>query len=248
LNLTLDIGNSRTKIALFNGRELVKKAVVDNPLMATRLLAEFGERAFNCKTIVSATSELDEGLYKMLRKNNNCLRLSAQTPLPISNQYKTPETLGKDRLAAVVGAWQLCPKADCLVVDAGTCITYELLTAEGAYLGGNIAPGLAMRLRAMHAFTAKLPLVERQRLDTEIGYSTDSALRTGGLLGAAMEISGFMGLYQKKWPKLQLVLTGGDAPFLAELLQDQQAVVSLDLVSIGLNEILLYNNNAEQQP
>jgi type III pantothenate kinase len=171
------------------------------------------------------------------------LQLDHQTPLPIKNAYGTPETLGKDRLAAIVGARQLYPGENCLVIDAGTCITYDLLRADGVYLGGNISPGLAMRFKAMHAFTARLPLVEQGEIKDPIGQSTETAMRNGGQLGTVLEIEGFIRLFSDQFGSLRVIFTGGDADFFAKVLKIE-IFVNPDLVLRGLNKILTYN--AEQ--
>jgi type III pantothenate kinase len=171
------------------------------------------------------------------------LPLKNQTPLPFKNLYRTPLTLGIDRLAAVAGALASFPAQNCLVVDAGTCMTYELLTAQAEYLGGNIAPGIAMRLKAMHAFTAKLPEVSKGETEDWVGYSTESALRNGAQWGAAFEIEGTIARLQGKFSPLTVILTGGDAIFLAKMLKSQIFVLP-DLVLIGLNKIL--NHNVQQ--
>jgi type III pantothenate kinase len=166
--------------------------------------------------------------------------LTAQTKLPIRHVYRTPETLGKDRLAAVVGACYLYPAEDCLVVDAGTCITFDILTADGVFRGGNIAPGVRMRLRAMHDYTARLPLVEPVRSTRLWGEQTTQALENGGALGAALELEGLQARLAEHFPRLRTVLTGGDAALLANLLKTK-IFVHENLVLQGLNQILEYN-------
>ena len=167
-------------------------------------------------------------------------QLDTRTPLPVENRYATPETLGKDRLAAAIGAWAQYPGQHCLVVDAGTCLTLDLVTAEGSYLGGNISPGVRMRLRAMHAFTARLPQVDVGAYKALLGQSTESALQNGGLLGAVLEIEGLASRLSDSYPGLITVLTGGDAAILAERLKSK-IFVHLNLVLEGLNKILEYN-------
>ncbi len=247
MNLTIDIGNTRSKLAIFHQKKILKKANYPNPLDKERLLLFLKDiptkTPKNLNVILSATSEIDKSLEKYLQDHFFYINLSAETDLPIQNHYKTPKTLGKDRIAAAVGAQVLYPKENCLVVDAGTCITYELVSAKGIYLGGNISPGIDMRLQAMNHFTAKLPLVKKQRLDTNIGYNTETALRVGGQLGTIQEIKGFIQLYNEEYPKLHVLFTGGDAAFLGQ--QFDNVVINNDLVLIGLNEILKYNVNKQ---
>jgi len=169
-----------------------------------------------------------------------CLLLSETTPLPFQNLYRTPQTLGKDRLAVVAGSQALFPGQTCLVVDAGTCITYEILTAEGAYTGGNIAPGLRMRLQAMHTFTAKLPLTEPGETEIRIGYDTRSALMNGAQEGILFEIEGYANYCREQFGAVQVLLTGGDADFLSKKLKSE-IFVDQNLVLRGLDQILSYN-------
>ena len=182
------------------------------------------------------------------------LHLTQDTPLPIQNDYRTPQTLGKDRIAAAVGAWMQSAGQNTLVVDAGTCITHEWISASGAYKGGIIAPGIRMRLLAMHHYTEKLPLLEfstaddKQRLRQIIGFNTETSMRAGAELAAAMELIGFVRQWQIENPHdkaLNLILTGGDAPILAHYLTKFQIdiafTVDADLVTRGLIGILAYN-------
>jgi type III pantothenate kinase len=170
-------------------------------------------------------------------KGVGLFELNAQTPLPFVNGYRTPETLGKDRLAAVAGAQALFPAQNCLAVDAGTCVTYELLRADGHYLGGNIAPGLRMRLRAMHEFTARLPAVQSAPLNGWLGYSTETAMRNGATLGLVWEVKGHWQNMQREFGDTQVVLTGGDAETILRE-SGEKWTWEPNLVLIGLNRIL----------
>ena len=168
------------------------------------------------------------------------LRFSPGTPVPISNRYRTPETLGSDRLAAVIGASSLKPATDLLIIDAGTCITDEVIDARGNYWGGNIAPGMQMRLRALHEFTARLPLVEAEGEVPGMGYSTETAIRSGVLRGMKYEIEGYIKSMRSKFPHLQVFLTGGDHINFDTNIKN---IIFSDryLVPRGLNKILDYN-------
>ena len=169
------------------------------------------------------------------------LRFSSDTPVPISNRYRTPETLGSDRLAAVIGASSLRPGKNLLIIDAGTCITYEVIDARGNYWGGNIAPGMQMRLKALHEFTARLPLVEAEGEVPGMGYNTETAIRSGVLRGMKYEIEGYIKSMRSKFPHLEVFLTGGnrinfDTNIINLIFTDKY------IVPRGLNRILDYNN------
>lgn len=239
INLVIDIGNTRAKAGVFrNGelqyREAREKWEIDD-FMA--LATNHNVQNVILSTVAGAVSGL---LQETLSSRFFFLELNAATPLPIANHYRTPETLGKDRLAAVAGAYALFPGQPCLVVDAGTCITYDLLSSEGVYLGGNIAPGIAMRLKAMHTFTARLPLVETGPLDNWVGDSTETALRNGAQLGVLLEAEGYIRYGHSRFGALRAIFTGGDADFFAKSLKSE-IFVNHNLVLIGLDQILNYN-------
>jgi type III pantothenate kinase len=237
--LALDIGNTRTKIGLFQGEKLVEKRVWAHDSPAE--WATFLEQTKAEKAIFCSVAEPNEALENALRTRFDTWELTHETPLPFRNAYRTPHTLGKDRLAASAGAQALFPGKNCLVVDCGTCIKYELLSADGTYLGGNIAPGAAMRLRAMHHFTARLPEAPMQMPDQPLGDSTESALQNGALRGAALEIQGFVQLFSQQLAPLQVVLTGGDAAFFAPFLNIKNLKTEPDLTLFGLRHILNFN-------
>ena len=239
MNLSIDRGNSRTKLGLFQGEQLIETLVIEK-----WSVEEIFDLATNQSVKNIILSNVAEGLPEEERekfRNSFCfIELDANTPIPIINLYQTPQTLGKDRLAAVLGAYQLYPEQHCLVIDAGTCITYDLLTADGKYLGGNIAPGMKMRLQAMHHFTARLPLISGGNSENWIGDSTENALINGAQLGTILEIQGFIELSEAKLGVVTVIFTGGDANFFVKKLK-REIFVNQNLVLIGLNKILNYN-------
>ena len=241
MNLIVDIGNTVAKLALFDGEELCE--VVYDDHYTLQRLPELKQRYAPRRCMVSSVIELTaEARSQLDGLGIHWRMLDHQTPLPIQNCYETPETLGYDRLAAVVGAQALAPGRDVLVVDAGTCITYELLDAEGRYWGGNISPGIQMRLKALHAFTGKLPLVSSQGRLPEMGKDTETAIRAGVWQGVRYELEGYIASLTHKYPQLLVFLTGGDEiPFDTNL----KSIIFADkfLVLKGLNRILSYNND-----
>lgn len=239
MNLTIDIGNSRTKLALFQGDKLVERLLWVDWSIEDLLRLITNHKVQNV-LLCSVGRSLEREEIVQVEQHSRFLQLEADTALPIVNGYKTPQTLGKDRIAAVVGAFALFPATNCLVVDAGSCITYEFLSAQGVYLGGNIAPGVKMRLRAMHEFTARLPEVQLAPVEHWIGDSTYSAMNNGALLGTVLEIEGYAQKWSAEGSATQIILTGGDAPLLLQTLH-LQAIHEPDLVLIGLNKILKHN-------
>ena len=240
MHLTIDIGNTRGKLVVFDEKGNPKaETITDGRTLEN--MAEFAACHQCRKGIVSSTIGLTKEAERHLdRLPFPVLRLTGKTPLPIRNRYRTPDTLGTDRLAAVVGAWTLQPGHNLLVVDCGTCITYDFIDSEGSYRGGNISPGVNMRLKALHEQTARLPLIAPNGETPEIGYDTATAIRSGVLLGIRNEIEGYIRRMQEKYPQVSVFLTGGDAINLA--FQSDCTIFADDfIVPRGLNQILAYN-------
>lgn len=237
--IAIDVGNTRIKYGVFKGADLIQVGQVyqldDLPAIVDRYSVRHA--------ILSSVRHLEDQDWTHLFVTGTVVILSAKTPVPIINNYATPLTLGVDRLAAVVGASSLYRQQDCLVIDAGTCITYDFVDRNAAYHGGSIAPGLAMKYKALHTFTGKLPLVEQNEqnvLVPLIGRNTIECLRSGVLNGTLAEVAGLIAEYKQKSPDLINVLCGGDASFFEKSLK-ARIFVEPNLVLIGLNVILNYN-------
>ncbi|MBK9254732.1 MAG: type III pantothenate kinase [Saprospiraceae bacterium] len=238
MNLVIDIGNTRVKTAIFNDDGLVNTYISDS--LSVEDISNLSLKYSIKSVIISSTSVTDDALLDRLKIFENFINLDSQTKLPILNRYQTPETLGKDRLAAAVGTWSRYPKVNSLVIDMGTCITIDILTFDGAFEGGNISPGVHMRIKAMHQFTAKLPMVDTVLPEALFGSSTDTALRNGVLRGTFFELDGYIRVCKHKYGKINVILTGGDAPLFAKFSKNKIFVLP-NLVLEGLNEILNYN-------
>lgn len=239
LSLAIDIGNTTAKIGLFDRDRLIEKWSAEE-LTESFLFEHTTNHFIKIVILSSVRGPIAAPVLAYLESRYKVIQLNAQTPLPIQNHYLTPETLGRDRLAAVVGANFLYPDQNNVVIDAGTCITYDLINASGVFLGGNIAPGLTMRLQAMHQLTANLPLVDKKVPESPIGISTETALQNGGLMGAFWELEAFLAFCKRKLGSINVILTGGDADFFAKRMK-REIFVNHDLVLIGLNKILQYN-------
>ena len=239
MKLIIDIGNTVVKMVAFLGDEPVDEIRAESGTLSG--LDDFMKKhSFSCG-IVGTVRNLSESEEQALaRLPFPLLRFTHDTPIPISNRYRTPETLGSDRLAAVIGASSLRPGKDLLIIDAGTCITYEVIDARGNYWGGNIAPGMQMRLRALHEFTARLPLVEAEGEVPGMGYSTETAIRSGVLRGMKYEIEGYIKSMRSKFPHLEVFLTGGNRINFDTNIKN---LIFTDryIVPRGLNKILDYN-------
>ncbi len=240
MNLVLDIGNTRSKLGLFQGKNLLEKTIWTN--WTTDELIAYGNRKGVQRIMLSSVAKPADELLHVLGAHFKVRELLHDSPLPFVNAYATPKTLGKDRLAAVAGAHSLYGGENCLVVDCGTCIKYDLMLAKGEYIGGNIAPGARMRIQAMHHFTARLPEVDQLMPVLIWGHDTVSALQNGALRGAALEIEGFYQLFHSRFAPLRFILTGGDADFFQAFLSIHPIILEPELTLIGLNHILEYHN------
>jgi len=241
MNLCVDWGNTRLKAALVNPADgrVADSWEGDDAAGVEHFLAHKSIRAAILASVVDGA--LAEPLAASLRAAGiKTLVLDGRTPLPIANAYGSPDTVGADRLALATGAWALAPNEDALVVSAGTCITYNFITRTRTFRGGAISPGLAMRLEAMHRFTDGLPLVPLEGDTRLLGYDTESALRSGAVIGAAAEVEGCIALYREQYPALQVFITGGNASLIARHLRSAPTHEP-HLAFAGLNAILQYN-------
>lgn len=236
-NLAIDIGNSAIKYAVFAGEQLEQSGKV---AALPDLWQITGVNPVD-NIIVSSVRATENQLVPQLQAQGNLVLFDYQTPVPVYNHYGTPQTLGMDRLAAVVGANFLYPTADCLVIDAGTCITCDFIDKAQHFWGGSISPGLQMKFRAMHTFTQKLPLIEQAIFPVPLaGTTTQEAMQSGVVNGTIAELNGTIAAYTQKSAHLLVVLCGGDAAFFETKLKAHIFVVP-ELVLIGLNRILNYN-------
>ncbi|PHQ28159.1 type III pantothenate kinase [Leeuwenhoekiella nanhaiensis] len=218
--LAIDFGNTRVKFGLFEGGELETSCSVlagD----AQKLFAELQERVNLHKVVFCATGNSKDFVTFLKKRGLSYEVVDAGTPVPYTNLYKTPETLGLDRKVLMVTAFKEFSGVNTLVIDAGTCVTYDFKNKEDAYLGGAIAPGLQMRFKAMHHFTAKLPNLEASGDPVElIGADTYSAMQSGVINGLIAEIDGLIDRYKLEYDELKIILTGGDGLFLSDRLKN----------------------------
>ena len=240
MNLIIDQGNTRVKCAVFNSNDVIVFKSVKLKRYAHRILNELPSTLKIENVILSNTSLPDKSLMDQLRTYQHFLHLDHSTKIPIVNKYETPETLGKDRIAAAVGAWMKYPNENILFIDMGTCITMNFVNNKGWFLGGNISPGINMRFKAMHKFTANLPLAENLLNDEFIADTTVKALQNGAIKGTFREIDSFITETRNKFGEIKVILTGGDA-FFFENWTKNMIFVAPNLVMEGLNEILKYN-------
>jgi type III pantothenate kinase len=240
MNLIFDIGNTSTKMALFEGRKKV---------------TSLRTKQFNCeklqKIFESYLEKIDKAIISSVRETPDFIIdlatmgipyvhiLTYQSKLPFKIEYETPETLGPDRIASVAGAFSLFPGKKVLIIDTGSAVTYEYLSGK-TYKGGNISPGLSMRFRALHKFTRKLPLASTTEKYSSIGRNTHEAITAGVINGMIYEINEYIRTFENKHTGIKVILTGGDAGYLKDRINHKVTYMP-DIVIDGLNYILEYN-------
>jgi type III pantothenate kinase len=236
MNIVVDSGNTYAKIGWFSGDSLIRyQTRLSFPELIQLIKSELPERI-----MYSSVSRSTADFLEALGEDIPVLNLTGETPVPIIKNYETPLTLGADRVSAAAGVHWLYPNEDILVVDMGTCITYDLVEGNGTFQGGLISPGVRMRFNALHTFTNRLPLFEPENDPVFIGKSTKQAIQSGVMNGILAEIEGIIERYRHEMPHLRVVICGGDAPFFESSLKPPIFVVP-ELVLIGLNRILIYN-------
>lgn len=243
MNLTIDQGNSRTKVALFDDNGRIVKNFIYKSFAASDVDKLFSLYPIT-NSIISSVVNIEPAVVNTLHRHSKRFVLfDHDTPIPIRNGYKSPETLGQDRLAAAVGAAFLCPKQNVLIIDAGSAITYDFVSEENEFVGGNIAPGVKMRLTMLHRMTKKLPLVEveQNELLPLFGKTTRDAIAAGVVRGIVYEVKGYIRALNAQLKQLTVMLTGGNAPFIANNSRNTSFHLEKNLVLIGLNQILEYN-------
>lgn len=233
-NLVVDIGNSFCKIALFENEKMSRF----ERCLHSEILTKINTLAFE-RAIVSDVSKSTALFLK--NQGFEFLEMSNDLFFPFRIAYETPKTLGVDRIAAIAGAWAIQPNKASLVIDAGTCITYDFISAEGVYEGGSISPGLTMRFRALHEQTGRLPLLEKMSLRPNlIGKTTFDAMQSGVMNGFIGEIESILRAYRQRYgADICTYICGGDAEFIAEEIKDFTKIS--ELVMLGLNAILTNN-------
>ena len=236
MNLIIDIGNNSSKYYLFSGNQIILHSRRANG--SYEILKEWNKEFGIRRAIVSSVIGIDESV-KAGFKALNCpiIWFDSKIPTPLRIGYRTPETLGSDRLAAAVGAWDRIPSKNLLVIDSGSAITFDFVDSKGVYHGGNIAPGIRMRLNALHDYTACLPTVEKEGETPNIGYNTETAIRSGVIKGICHEIEGYIDEFKEKYGDVFVFLTGGDEKTLINHIKSR-IFADKYLVAKGLNRIL----------
>jgi len=237
--LIIDFGNTFQKVAVFSGNSIIEVDKYEN--INLNQLKDFVAKYPDVKScILSSVIETPIEIIIWLKKKYFFIELTHHTLIPITNKYASPETLGKDRLAAAIGAYSLAPKQNVLTIDTGTAIKFDFVTKNGEYLGGSISPGLYLRFKALHTFTAKLPLVDYNNVHELIGDNTQTSILSGVMNGAIAEINTFIDDYKLRYSDLKIFITGGESIYFERYIKNYIFADS-NLVLIGLNEILKFN-------
>ncbi|WP_188464138.1 type III pantothenate kinase [Marivirga lumbricoides] len=235
MNAAIDIGNTKAKLGFFKENELVAYKAFNE----LKELADEIKKSEVSKVIISSVREDDESIKKILDLREDPFFLNYKTPVPFVNNYQSP-TLGLDRIAIVAGAQTLFPDQHTLAIDLGTCITYDFLEAGIQYHGGAISPGMHMRFKALHNFTARLPLINPAQQVDVIGNSTENSIQSGVVHGVSGEIRAFINTYKEKYNPLNVIITGGDAKYFESKIKATIFAIP-ELVLVGLNAILRHN-------
>lgn len=238
MNLVLDIGNTKVKVAVFENGILTEKKSVS--------LGDLGNvidqfiHAFPIEKIgVSSVSATKEELEVLIDNRVKWLWLDNTVDLPISIEYQSKDTLGVDRIAGLMGVYEEYPQKNVLVVDCGTCITYDLLTYDNRYFGGAISPGVEIRYKSLNKFTKNLPDLAPKFDPSFIGQNTEGSMHSGVIKGIEYEINGVVGAYNERFGNLVVVITGGNAGNFANEVKNT-TFADQNLVLVGLNKILDY--------
>lgn len=240
-SLILDIGNTNLKVYFFYKGQIVQQQVFTEDLEVIHFLRSQPDSKKITMCMMATVREVSPKLFDYLNKNFVVKSFNTIKVLPFKMEYKTPGTLGQDRIAAVAGASVLFPGSNVLIIDAGTAITYDFLSDKSVYYGGTISPGIGIRFRALHTFTGKLPFLDIDMNKSKIyGQTTEDAILSGVQNGILYEVRGVIKSYKRKHKDIKVVLTGGYSFFFEKFLKFR-IFATPDLTAIGLNKILEIN-------
>ena len=240
MNLVIDIGNTLVKVYLFENDEIISKKTLDEVSLITyvkSLSKDYEIKNIICSTVTKSYRTELNGLNEYI---NYCELSDKDLKIPFHNNYKTKTSLGQDRIGLVSAAYFKLPSENTLVVDIGTCITYDFIDSKNIYHGGAISPGINMRYKSFSEFTSNLPLLEFNDVNKIIGSTTDESIHIGVLTGIIGEINEYINLLEEKYLNLNIIITGGDSTFLLNKIKNA-IFADQDFLAIGLNNILKYN-------
>ncbi len=235
LNLVIDLGNSSLKVALFDKNLMISKFIYTNQSLS--IISDLFKNNVINNSLISNVSTIDKNILDFLKINSNLISINESTDLPFINLYKTKNTLGHDRIALVSAAAIDFPDQNILIIDAGTCITYDFKNTKNEYLGGGISPGIQMRFKSLNSETSNLPLSTINLNNKLIGDNTDSSINSGVVNGVIYEINGIITQYQERFKNIKIILTGGDSNFLLKKIKNT-IFADQNFLLKGLNYLL----------
>jgi type III pantothenate kinase len=239
VNLVLDVGNSLLKIALFEKSELIQKFKFSGNYK--RNIEDIISKYKVTHSIISNVGRIDDSTINILKESTNLLLVSNQLKIPFKNLYKSKNTLGQDRLALVSAAAFNFPNENVLIVDVGSCITYDFKNNNNEYLGGGISPGISMRFKSLNTFTSNLPLIDFDNIHKLIGNNTKNSINSGVINGTISEINGIIQQYCEEFKNIRIILTGGDSNFLLKRIKNS-IFADQNFLLVGLNKLLEDNS------
>lgn len=239
MKLILDFGNTLQKVAIFDNNQLIAMKAFKK--ISLKNIQDFTSSFTINSAILSSVINYNKNIYNYLKSNFHFIELTSSTPIPINNKYCTPETLGKDRLAAIIAANKNYPNNNILVINAGTCITYDFIDKNADYWGGAISPGIKMRFKALHTFTDKLPLIQLNKKSTPlIGNNSENSILSGVINGSVAELENIIFNYTQNYKDLEVILSGGDMKYFDKKIKNSIFAFP-NIVLYGLNIILDFN-------
>ena len=241
MNLIIDIGNSRIKIALYE-KDMLSEIFLETDKTVLKKIKKLFKLHQISSSIISIVKDVSSEITDYLQENSNFILVNHKFSFPFKNLYKTPKTVGVDRLVLSSAAVMLFPKTNVLIIDAGTCITYDFVSKDSEYFGGAISPGLKIRYKSLNDYTSKLPLLDLKQPKSFIGNTTEESIHSGVVNGTLQEIDGVINQYKNKFSHLTIVLTGGDAKFLSKQLKSS-IFANQNFLLEGLNKLLIFNDN-----
>lgn len=218
--ICIDVGNTRTKVAVYENSTLNELIITNNEKLVKNISKKIQGYSNNIHIILSSVANLNENTITELQQLGNVCVVTHESKIPFQNLYATPTTLGIDRIVLASGAVLKYPNQNRLVIDAGTCITYDFINSNNQYHGGAISPGINMRYKSLNEFTAKLPLEKISELHPFAGNSTSASIHSGVLNGVVAEIEAFIDHFKQLDDNLTIILTGGNSEFLVNRLKN----------------------------
>ena len=240
--LAIDVGNTKVKAAVFENNTLLHKEIFNLALFKNEIEEILKEHPLIKNMIVASVGKVEAAAFLHFSKQVNVHFTTRDNHFPFQNLYSSPNTLGIDRLVLATGAVLNYPNKNRLIIDAGTCVTYDFVDENDNYLGGAISPGIRLRYEALHNYTANLPLLTKEEPINTIGDSTQQSIHSGVINGLTLEMDGFINSYSNIYKNFIIILTGGDTDFLAKRLKNT-IFANQNFLLESLNQLFQYNQN-----